>query len=262
MESRLSVPGDGCRSGIGIETVVLVLRRSRYSYSYSNGAQMTEAIFDHDRLDVYRLSIDDVAQSFAIAKQLNGLHRHARDQWLRTAQSIPLNIAEGNGKRSLKDRNRFLDIARGWASECASIQDVLGATDGIDNESHSELKRILRHIVSMLTRLIGTMTSYPRRAKSTMLLKKTSTAMLSTSTSTKNSQNQELHRRTRRSCSPNQCPPRILGEFNRSHNENDTEAFTNWPVACPGDVLSRRKPKPTPLDFELRSNHHDFTFLH
>ncbi len=71
------------------------------------------------------------------------------------AQSIPLNIAEGNGKRSLKDRNRFLDIARGSALECASIQDVLAATDGIDNESHSELKRILRRIVSMLTRLIG-----------------------------------------------------------------------------------------------------------
>ncbi len=116
---------------------------------------MTEAIFDHDRLDVYRLSIDYVAQSFAIAKQLNGLHRHARDQWLCAAQSIPLNIAEGNGKRSLKDRNRFLDIARGSALECASIQEVLAATDGIDNESHSELKRILRRIVSMLTRLIG-----------------------------------------------------------------------------------------------------------
>ncbi len=153
VDDQLSVPRDVRRSGI--ETVVLVLRRSRYSYSYSNGAQMTEAIFDHDRLDVYRLSIDDVAQSFAIAKQLNGLHRHAGDQWLCAAQSIPLNIAEGNGKRSLKDRNRFLDIARGSALECASIQDVLAATDGIDNESHSELKRILRRIVSMLTRLIG-----------------------------------------------------------------------------------------------------------
>ncbi len=116
---------------------------------------MTEPIFDHDRLDVYRLSIDYVAQSFAIARQLRGLHRHARDQWFRAAQSIPLNIAEGNGKRSLKDRNRFLDIARGSALECASIQDVLAATDGIDDESHGELKRILRRIVSMLTRLIG-----------------------------------------------------------------------------------------------------------
>ncbi len=47
---------------------------------------MTEPIFDHDRLDVYRLSIDYVAQSLAVAKSLNGLHRHARDQWLRAAQ--------------------------------------------------------------------------------------------------------------------------------------------------------------------------------
>jgi four helix bundle protein len=116
---------------------------------------MTEPIFDHDRLDVYRLSIDYVASSFAVAKGLSGLHRHARDQWLRAAQSIPLNIAEGNGKRSLKDRNRFLDIARGSALECAAIQDDLAATDGLDDDSHHELTGVLKRVVSMLTRLIG-----------------------------------------------------------------------------------------------------------
>ena len=116
---------------------------------------MTEPIFDHDRLDVYRLSIEYVASSFAVAKDLGGHHRHARDQWLRAAQSIPLNIAEGNGKRSLKDRSRFLDIARGSAFECAAIQDVLSATEGLDDEYHCELKRSLKRIISMLTRLIA-----------------------------------------------------------------------------------------------------------
>ena len=116
---------------------------------------MAEPIFDHDKLDVYRLSIDCVATSFRIAKELNRVHRHARDQWLRAAQSIPLNIAEGNGKRSLKDRNRFLDIARGSALECAAIQDVLAATDGLDVGQHQDLKRMLKRVVSMLTRLIG-----------------------------------------------------------------------------------------------------------
>jgi four helix bundle protein len=43
---------------------------------------------------------------------------------LRAAQSISLNIAEGNGKRSLKDRSRFFDISRGSALECSAIQDV------------------------------------------------------------------------------------------------------------------------------------------
>ncbi|TWT66066.1 four helix bundle protein [Allorhodopirellula solitaria] len=116
---------------------------------------MSEPIFDHDRLDVYRLSIEYVASSFAVAKDLNGCHRHARDQWLRAAQSIPLNIAEGNGKRSLKDRSRFLDIARGSALECVAIQDILAATDGLNDERHRQLKQMLYRIVSMLTRLVA-----------------------------------------------------------------------------------------------------------
>ena len=115
---------------------------------------MTESIFDHKRLDVYRLSIEYVASSYRIATSLNGAERHARDQWLRAAQSIPLNIAEGNGKQSLKDKNRFFEIARGSALECAAIHDILLSFEAID----SELKRIgktkLRRIVSMLTRLI------------------------------------------------------------------------------------------------------------
>ena len=80
---------------------------------------MTEPIFDHERLDVYRLSIDYVAFSYGLAKTLTGTNRHARDQWVRAAQSIPLNVAEGNGKKSLKDKNRFFEIARGSALECA-----------------------------------------------------------------------------------------------------------------------------------------------
>ncbi|MGV2339886.1 MAG UNVERIFIED_CONTAM: four helix bundle protein [Planctomycetaceae bacterium] len=36
-------------------------------------------------------------------------------------QSIPLNIAEGNGKQSLKDKNRFFEIARGSALKFAAI---------------------------------------------------------------------------------------------------------------------------------------------
>ena len=101
---------------------------------------MNDPIFDHDRLDVYRLSIDYVAAAFEVSKSLGGLHRHARDQWLRAAQSIPLNIAEGNGKRSLKDRARFFDIARGSSFECAAIQDVLVATGGLDDSTSRDLK--------------------------------------------------------------------------------------------------------------------------
>jgi four helix bundle protein len=102
---------------------------------------------------VYRLSIDYVARSFEAVQPLEGLYRHARDQWLRAAQSIPLNIAEGNGKRSFKDRARFLDIARGSALECAAIQDVLVRTKGIKVQDDAEMKVMLHRIVAMLTRM-------------------------------------------------------------------------------------------------------------
>jgi len=114
---------------------------------------MNETIFDHDRLDVYCLSIEYVSSAFDLGKSLQGLHRHARDQWLRAAQSIPLNIAEGNGKRSLKDRARFFDIARKLSFECAAIQDVLVASGGMDDTTSRELKSKLKRIVSMLTRM-------------------------------------------------------------------------------------------------------------
>jgi four helix bundle protein len=115
---------------------------------------MDAPTFDHERLDVYLLSIEYVAFSYRLAKGLTGIHRPARDQWLRAAQSIPLNIAEGNGKQSLKDKNRFFEIARGSALECASIHDVLRVCDAIDEESNRHGKSELRRIVSMLTRLI------------------------------------------------------------------------------------------------------------
>ena len=115
---------------------------------------MTEPIFDHERLDVYRLAIEYVALSYRIAKSLGGPERHARDQWLRAAQSIPLNIAEGNGKQSLKDKNRFFDFARGSALECAAIHDILISFEAIDSELNRIGKTNLKQIVSMLTRLI------------------------------------------------------------------------------------------------------------
>ena len=115
---------------------------------------MTQPTFDHERPDVYRLSIEYVAFSYDIAKTLTGLNRPARDQWLRAAQSIPLNIAEGNGKQSLKDKNSFFEIARGSALECAAIHDVLRVCHVMDDEAVRGGKSNLKRIVSMLTRLI------------------------------------------------------------------------------------------------------------
>ncbi len=114
---------------------------------------MNDPVFDHEKLDAYRLTIEYIAESFEVARSLSGVHRHTRDQWIRAAQSIALNIAEGNGRRSPKDRSRFFDIARGSALECSAIQDVLVVTDGIETSRGEVMKVKLSRMVAMLTRL-------------------------------------------------------------------------------------------------------------
>jgi len=82
-----------------------------------------------------------------------------KDQLDRASTSVPLNIAEGNGKFAIKDRCRFLDFARGSALECAACLDVLIAKRLSDETAVRAGKEQLFEIVSMLMGLIRSLTS-------------------------------------------------------------------------------------------------------
>ena len=109
--------------------------------------------FGHEQLDVYRAAIEYVGWAHRVCAGLKGDQRSTKDQFLCASQSIPLNIAEGNGKVSEADRRRFFEIARGSALECAAIQDVLEVCDGLSRKDNAEAKQILDRIVAMLTKL-------------------------------------------------------------------------------------------------------------
>ena len=109
----------------------------------------------HEKLDVYRLSLGSVAWVYEKAETLIGVHRSARDQWLRANQSIPLNIAEGNGKTADADRRRYFEIARGSALECAAVQDVLVVGKALDKPESQSRKVELDRMAAMLSRLGG-----------------------------------------------------------------------------------------------------------
>ncbi len=40
---------------------------------------MANQIFDQEKLDAYRRTLEDVAEPFRIAKDVSGFHRHSRD---------------------------------------------------------------------------------------------------------------------------------------------------------------------------------------
>src|SRR5438067_13786890 len=112
-----------------------------------------ECWFDHEKLEVYRESMAFIAWLSTI---LDGASRlgDVKDQLDRASTSIPLNIAEGNGKYAPKDRCRFFDIAHGSALECAAGLDVLVAKAKLTPDQIRPGKERLQRIVRMLIGLI------------------------------------------------------------------------------------------------------------
>ena len=109
--------------------------------------------FSHQRLSVYRQSINFVAWSHTLFENVEAAGS-ARTQLERASTSIPLNIAEGNVKSSPRDRRRYWEIALGSAVECAAILDVLVARRLRDATDVTEGTESLERIVSMLVRLV------------------------------------------------------------------------------------------------------------
>ena len=112
-------------------------------------------MLDHERLDVYQIAIEFVSVSVQTHEAMPRGNATLVDQLKRASFSIPLNIAEGSGKRSPLDKQRYYAIARGSAMECGAIFDVAKALGLIETEMHARGKKLLVRIVSMLTRMCG-----------------------------------------------------------------------------------------------------------
>jgi four helix bundle protein len=114
--------------------------------------------FDHEKLDVYRESIEFCGWVGEFVAEISA-KAAAKDQLDRASTSIPLNIAEGNGKFSAADRARFLEIARGSALECAACLDVLAVRKLIGADrivpAKEQLVRIVNMLMGMLKRFSG-----------------------------------------------------------------------------------------------------------
>lgn len=117
--------------------------------------QERECWFDHEKLAVYQEAVALVAWLSTLLEDA-GRVGDVRDQLDRASTSIALNIAEGNGKFSAKDRCRFFDTAHGSALECAAGLDVLiakgKATVAQTRAGKERLQRIVRMLMGLIKR--------------------------------------------------------------------------------------------------------------
>ena len=74
------------------------------------------------------------------------LPRFLKDQLLRAASSVTLNIAEANGRKTNKDRKHFFTIALG------SLRETRAAID-LSQQSNASLDDLIDHIGACLYKL-------------------------------------------------------------------------------------------------------------
>jgi four helix bundle protein len=113
----------------------------------------TGAFLDCERLDCFRVAVgfQTLAARLGTLRRMGAL----RDQLDRASVSIALNIAEGAGRRTRADKAHFFTVARGSATECAAMLEILAARGVLAPDVHRQGRSLLVRIVQMLTRLIG-----------------------------------------------------------------------------------------------------------
>jgi four helix bundle protein len=112
-----------------------------------------EVWFDHEKLKVYQDAIGFIGWLWETMEG-RGWAGEIKDQLDRESTSMPLNIAEGNGKYSAKERARFFETALASALECAAGLDVLVARRKVARTDIAAGKAKLSEIVRMLVGLI------------------------------------------------------------------------------------------------------------
>src|ERR1700757_2191283 len=109
--------------------------------------------FHHEKLIVYKRALEFATWSQDLIESVTK-KTSARDHLERAGDSIALNIAEGNGKFSRKDRARFLQIAHGSTLESAGCLDLFVARRCREPSAIVEGKALLEEIVRMLFKML------------------------------------------------------------------------------------------------------------
>jgi len=111
--------------------------------------------FTFENLLVYQKSLDLVAHIETLNKDLKGrVSFSLMDQLSRAGLSIPLNIAEGNGRWHKKEKKQFLRIAQGSTFEIVPIVQVMFRKGVIEKPMYDSLYQQLEALAKMLTNLI------------------------------------------------------------------------------------------------------------
>jgi len=113
-------------------------------------------MFIFEKLDVYQKSLK-FAKEIRSFLQENTIEKNINDQLTRAAVSIALNIAEGTGRNTKKDKQNFYYNARGSVHECVASLQILNLEGRLSASKYSFFYNSLDEIARMLSGLIASL---------------------------------------------------------------------------------------------------------
>jgi four helix bundle protein len=121
--------------------------------------------FEFQNLTIYKKAKDFHNQAKAVVA-LKNLKSYEKDQLSRASFSVVLNIAEGSGRFSKKDRQNFFVITRSSVFECVAILDVLKDNHVISLEEFKKLESMADELSRILYAMIKNLSSSGSTIKS------------------------------------------------------------------------------------------------
>ena len=110
-------------------------------------------MFDFEKLEVYKRARNFNQEIYMFLHE-KSFDRFTHDQLKRASYSIMLNIAEGSGRFTRRDKRNFYVISRGSVFECIAIFDLLKITEQINEAVFNSFYGKLEEISKMLYALI------------------------------------------------------------------------------------------------------------
>src|SRR5688572_4152411 len=107
-------------------------------------------MFEFENFSVYKKSKNLFSEILKVLEN-RSLNKNLKDQLYRSTSSIILNIAEGAGKYSKRDKKNFYTIARGSVHETVAILDILDLEDKINKKTYALTYSQLEEISKMLS---------------------------------------------------------------------------------------------------------------
>jgi four helix bundle protein len=118
-------------------------------------ATSKDVAFIFEKLIVYQKSLTFVEEIQKLRHERERQIPHSvMDQLFRASLSVPLNIAEGNGRWHEGEKRNFFRIARGSVFECVPLIQLLRRSRCISDQEYMALYRNLEELSKMVTGLV------------------------------------------------------------------------------------------------------------